>query len=159
MAELRGELIEGIITESEDESLMDRYLSGEEIDPKVLIDDLEKAVARGSFYPVLVTSAPQKIGMLELLEVMTEAFPSPAEHPMPSVTTPDGKPVTGLPPTRRARCSPRSSRPPPTPTSAGSAWSGCSPARCAPTPPCTCPATAAPPAATRTTTTTSASAR
>ena len=75
---------------------MDRYLSGEEIDPKVLIEDLEKAVARGSFYPVLVASAPQKIGMLELLEVMTEAFPSPAEHPLPSVTTPDGKPVTGL---------------------------------------------------------------
>ena len=96
MEELRGELIEGIITESEDESLMDRYLSGEEIDPKVLIEDLEKAVARGSFYPVLVTSAPQRIGMLELLEVMTEAFPSPAEHPLPAVTTPDGKPVSGL---------------------------------------------------------------
>src|SRR5579864_3730515 len=32
MTELRGELIEGIITESEDETLMDRYLSGEEID-------------------------------------------------------------------------------------------------------------------------------
>ena len=60
MADLRGELIEGIITESEDETLMDRYLSGEEIDPKVLIDDLEKAVARGSFYPVLVASAPHE---------------------------------------------------------------------------------------------------
>ncbi len=94
----RGELIEGIITESEDESLMDRYLSGEDIDPKVLIEDLEKAVARGSFYPVLVaSSAPQnRMGMLELLEVMTQAFPSPAEHPLPTVTTPDGKPVTGL---------------------------------------------------------------
>ncbi len=96
MTALRGELIEGIITESEDETLMDRYLSGEDIDPKVLIEDLEKAVARGSFYPVLVTSAPQKMGMLELLEVMTQAFPSPAEHPIPAVTTPDGKPVTGL---------------------------------------------------------------
>src|ERR1700758_4122270 len=96
MEELRGELIEGIIQESEDESLMDRYLSGEEIDPKVLIEDLEKAVGRGRFYPVLVASAPQKIGMLELLEVMTEAFPSPAEHSLPPVTTPDGKPVPGL---------------------------------------------------------------
>jgi elongation factor G len=92
----RGELIEGIITESEDETLMDRYLSGEEIDPKVLIDDLEKAVAHGSFYPVLAASAAQKTGMLELLEVMTQAFPSPAEHPLPAVTTPDGTPVTGL---------------------------------------------------------------
>jgi elongation factor G len=96
MEELRSELIEGIIQESEDESLMDRYLSGEEIDPKVLIEDLEKAVARGSFYPVLAASSPQRIGMLELLEVMTEAFPSPAEHPLPAVTTPDGKPVSGL---------------------------------------------------------------
>ena len=34
--------------------------------------------------------------MTELLEVMTQAFPSPAEHPLPAVTTPDGKPVTGL---------------------------------------------------------------
>ena len=49
----RDALIEGIITESEDETLMDRYLSGEEIDTDVLIADLEKAVARGSFYPVL----------------------------------------------------------------------------------------------------------
>jgi elongation factor G len=94
--ELRGELIEGIITESEDESLMDRYLSGEPIDPKVLIDDLEKAVARGSFYPVLMTSGTQGRGLDELLEVMTQAFPAPAEHPLPPVTTVDGKPVTGL---------------------------------------------------------------
>ena len=49
----RGALIEGIIAESEDETLMDRYLEGEEIPPDVLIADLETAVARGSFHPVL----------------------------------------------------------------------------------------------------------
>jgi elongation factor G len=80
---MRDELIEGIITESEDETLMDRYLSGESIDTKVLIADLEKAVARGSFYPVLLTSATTGLGMDELLEVITQAFPSPLEHPMP----------------------------------------------------------------------------
>jgi len=94
--EARSALIEAIIQESEDEGLMDRYLSGEAIDPKVLIEDLEKAVAQGSFYPVLAASAPHGIGMTELLEVMTQAFPSPSEHPLPTVTTPDGKPVTGL---------------------------------------------------------------
>jgi elongation factor G len=94
--ESRSALIEAIIQESEDESLMDRYLEGEAIDPKVLIEDLEKAVARGSFYPVIPASAPLGIGMPELLEVMTQAFPSPAEHPLPPVTTPDGKPVSGL---------------------------------------------------------------
>jgi elongation factor G len=94
--ELRGSLIEGIIQESEDETLMDSYLAGEEIDPKGLIEDLERAVARGSFYPVLVASSPHGIGLAELLEVMTQAFPSPQEHPLPAVTTLDGKPVTGL---------------------------------------------------------------
>ncbi|MGC1286046.1 MAG: elongation factor G-like protein EF-G2 [Streptosporangiaceae bacterium] len=94
--ESRSALIEAIIQESEDEGLMDRYLSGEDIDAKVLIEDLEKAVARGSFYPVIPASSPLGIGMAELLEVMTQAFPSPAEHPLPPVTSPDGKPVSGL---------------------------------------------------------------
>jgi elongation factor G len=97
-SELRSALIEGIIQESEDESLMDRYLEGggDDIDPKVLIEDLEKAVAQGSFFPVLTTSSPQAVGLAELLEVMTQAFPAPGEHPLPGVTTLDGKSVTGL---------------------------------------------------------------
>ncbi|MGH3303438.1 MAG: elongation factor G-like protein EF-G2 [Streptosporangiaceae bacterium] len=96
VAEARGALIEAIIQESEDESLMDSYLSGAELDVKGLIEDLEKAVARGSFYPMLASSAPHGIGMAELLEVITQAFPSPAEHPMPTVTTAGGKPVDSL---------------------------------------------------------------
>jgi elongation factor G len=96
LAEARGELIESIIEESEDESLMDRYLSGEVIDQKVLIDDLEKAVARGSFYPVIPAAAQQGIGLDELLEIITQAFPAPSEHPLPAVATPDGKPVSGI---------------------------------------------------------------
>jgi elongation factor G len=96
VSEQRSVLIEAIIQESEDESLMDRYLSGEDIDAKVLIEDLEKAVARGSFYPVIPAASPLGIGTTELLEIMTQAFPSPQEHPLPPVTTPDGKPVTGL---------------------------------------------------------------
>ncbi|MFF5212083.1 elongation factor G-like protein EF-G2 [Streptosporangium sp. NPDC000396] len=92
--ERRGALIEGIIQESEDESLMDRYLSGEEIDTKVLIDDLEKAVARGGFYPVLATGTG--VGAQEVLELITQGFPSPLEHPMPEITSIDGKPVSGI---------------------------------------------------------------
>jgi elongation factor G len=88
----RNALIEGIIAESEDETLMDRYLSGEDIDLKVLVDDLETAVARGSFYPVLAAASPSGLGTVELLEVMTQAFPSPLEHDVPPVTSPEGKP-------------------------------------------------------------------
>ncbi|HEX6197349.1 MAG TPA: elongation factor G-like protein EF-G2 [Jiangellaceae bacterium] len=90
--EARGALIEAIIEESEDESLMDRYLSGEQIDPKVLVTDLEKAVAKGSFYPVIPVDSATGVGTAELLEIITSAFPPPSEHPMPEVTTLDGKP-------------------------------------------------------------------
>ncbi|MEU8801729.1 elongation factor G-like protein EF-G2 [Spirillospora sp. NPDC048819] len=106
IAEQRASLIEGIIQESEDETLMDRYLSGEDLDVKALIEDLETAVARGSFYPVMATSVPHGdhpgpvIGMLELLEVITQAFPSPLEHGIPPVT-----PVRGGPP-RELACDP-----------------------------------------------------
>ncbi|GEB62004.1 elongation factor G-like protein EF-G2 [Streptomyces gardneri] len=102
IAEARARLIEGIIAESEDETLMDRYLGGEEIDVKTLVDDLEKAVARGSFHPVLAAApasdgGTQGLGTLELLELITGGFPSPLEHEPPAVTTPDGQarpPVT-----------------------------------------------------------------
>ncbi len=100
IADSRDALIEAIIAESEDETLMDRYLAGEQIDTKILIDDLETAIARGTFYPVLATAVPSQtspdsppvIGMIELLEVLTSAFPSPLEHEVPAVTRPDGRP-------------------------------------------------------------------
>jgi elongation factor G len=62
----------------------------------VLIEDLETAVARGSFYPVLPAASPHGIGLAEVLEVMTEAFPAPEEHPLPAVSSLDGKPVGGI---------------------------------------------------------------
>ncbi|HVT20296.1 MAG TPA: elongation factor G-like protein EF-G2 [Mycobacteriales bacterium] len=94
--EHRNALIEGVIAESEDETLMDRYLGGEEIDVKVLVDDLETAVARGHFFPVLAACSATGLGMTELLEVLTSAFPSPLEHPVLPVTRPDGSPVEPL---------------------------------------------------------------
>jgi elongation factor G len=94
--EMRGTLIEGIIEESEDETLMERYLGGEEIDQSVLIDDLEKAVARASFFPVIPACSGTGVGTLELLEIITSAFPSPPEHRLPEVFTPQGKARDGL---------------------------------------------------------------
>ncbi|MGW2519902.1 elongation factor G-like protein EF-G2 [Streptomyces sp. NPDC001617] len=94
--EARNRLIEGIISESEDETLMDRYLGGEQIDFKTLVDDLERAVARGVFHPVLAAApaaegSKQGLGTVELLELVTGGFPTPFEHPTPGVTTIDGK--------------------------------------------------------------------
>ncbi|MFG3656364.1 elongation factor G-like protein EF-G2 [Streptomyces sp. NPDC047706] len=95
--EARNRLIEGIIAESEDETLMDRYLGGERIDVKTLVQDLERAVARGSFFPVLAAApatdgARQGLGTVEVLELVTGGFPTPLEHDPPKVTTIDGRP-------------------------------------------------------------------
>src|SRR2546423_5236364 len=86
IAEARNELLEGIIAESDDETLMDRYLSGEEIDTATIIEDLEKAVVRGSVYPVVPVCAETRVGLDALLEVLTSGFPSPLEHELPPVT-------------------------------------------------------------------------
>ncbi|MGW2654653.1 elongation factor G-like protein EF-G2 [Streptomyces sp. NPDC001478] len=101
LAEARDRLIEGIIAESEDETLMDRYLAGDPIDVRTLVDDLERAVARGTFHPVL-TAAPatggarQGLGTVELLDLITGGFPTPLERPLPAVGTPDGAPLPAL---------------------------------------------------------------
>jgi elongation factor G len=90
-AEQRGALIEGVIEESEDETLMERYVGGEEIDPKLLVEDLERAVARGSFFPVVPVDSSTGVGAAELLDLVVSAFPSPLEHRMPQTFTPAGK--------------------------------------------------------------------
>jgi elongation factor G len=93
---LRGELIEGIIGESEDETLMDRYLGGEELAVADLVADLETAVARGHFHPVLYAAPLAGVGIPELLDLLVSAFPSPLEHGCPAVTRPDGSPAPAL---------------------------------------------------------------
>jgi elongation factor G len=92
--EPRGALIEAIINNSEDETLLDRYLSGDEIGLDVLIDDLETAVARGTFYPVLPVCAQTSKRWMA---------------PTPKLSSA----------TRTARCSPKWCAPPSTRISAG----------------------------------------
>jgi len=100
IADARNALLEDIIAESEDETLMERYLAGEQIEDSVIIEDLEKAVARGSFYPVIPVCAQTKVGLDALLELMTRAFPSPLERELPPVSGVDGSPREPL------RCDP-----------------------------------------------------
>ena len=93
----RNELIEGVITESEDETLMDRFIAGETIEVDALAVDLERAVTRAHFHPVMghaVTSA--NVGAELILDLIVRGFPSPAEHPLPTVSTIDGAPAQPL---------------------------------------------------------------
>ena len=86
----RGPLIEAIIQESEDDSLMDRYLSGEELETDSLLDDLMKAVATANLYPVVPVSSATGVGVEELLRLIEHGFPTPSLHPNPHTTTPAG---------------------------------------------------------------------
>ncbi len=98
--EPRGRLIEAIVTESEDESLLDSWVAGEDIDMDVVISDMEKAVVRGEFYPLVAINPVNGLGILEVLELVAKGFPSPLEHKDVQATTPDGKPRKPL------RCDP-----------------------------------------------------
>lgn len=88
----RNVLVEGVITESEDETLLDRFMAGEPIDAGTLVADLETAVARGTLYPVLPAAAGG-FGAREILALITDGFPSPLEAEPPLVTAIDGAPA------------------------------------------------------------------
>jgi elongation factor G len=92
IADDRNTLIEGIIAESEDETLMDRYLGGEEVTADTLVTDLEKAVAKGNFYPVIPVCSATGVGLDALLDALVTGAPSPLEHDLPVVTGVDGAP-------------------------------------------------------------------
>ncbi|CAO5168247.1 Elongation factor G-like protein [Frankia sp. AiPs1] len=104
----RAALVEGIIAESEDEALLEQYLSGADPDADLLAADLATAVARADFFPVLPTGtlsaaggfskmaatsrAAGGFGSLELLDLFATGFPAPSEHPLGSLCRPDGSP-------------------------------------------------------------------
>ncbi|GAA4959459.1 hypothetical protein GCM10023238_27890 [Streptomyces heliomycini] len=72
---------------------MDRYLGGEHVDVETLIGDLERAVARGAFFPVLA-AAPAADGARQdshgrTAGLGTGRLPDPLEHGAPNVTTLD----------------------------------------------------------------------
>ncbi|HEX7462632.1 MAG TPA: elongation factor G-like protein EF-G2 [Dermatophilaceae bacterium] len=92
----RSDLIEAIIQESEDDTLLDRYLGGEDVDIDVVEADLLTAVSRGRFHPVIPVSTETGVGTVELLHLLTAAFPAPTLHPLPAATTPNGHPLPPL---------------------------------------------------------------
>jgi len=80
--EYRAALIEGIIQESEDDALMDRYLEGDVLKQDELVEDLTKAIYTGRFFPVVPVNSLNEVGTEELLTVIKNAFPNPSRHPV-----------------------------------------------------------------------------
>jgi elongation factor G len=86
----RGDLIEAVIEESEDEALLEGYLGGEDVDTEAVSKDLRMAIATARFFPILPTHAPGGVGVDALLELFEHGFPSPAGASIPRVFTPAG---------------------------------------------------------------------
>jgi elongation factor G len=83
-------LIESIIEESEDETLLDRHLSGEQIDLGIVLPDLRAAVATARFFPIIPAHAPTGMGIEGLFELFEQGFPSPVSAPLPTIYKPSG---------------------------------------------------------------------
>jgi len=96
LEERRTELMESIIEESEDEELLERHLSGADIDLEVVAPDLRAAIATARFFPILPTHAPSGIGVDGLYELFERGFPAPSAAGMPTVYTAAGRPFGEL---------------------------------------------------------------
>ncbi|MER5639872.1 elongation factor G [Kitasatospora sp. NPDC002227] len=75
--EARARLVEAIA--GEDDTLLERYLAGEELDSAALTAALRREFLQGALHPV-VASAPPLGGAAELLDLIAEIFPTPLER-------------------------------------------------------------------------------
>jgi len=90
---LRAELLEAVLTGSDDEELFERFLDDAEPPPEVLDRELAAAVDRGDLQPVLVTAPPRGVGLTELCDLLATALPATAGQPGPAILHPDGSPA------------------------------------------------------------------
>ncbi len=89
----RLQIVEAILAEAEDDDLLSRFLSGEELDAGVLAGEMHAAISRGHLHPVLVSATtPAGCGATELAEVMAQGCASPMSARLPMVTSPLGEP-------------------------------------------------------------------
>ena len=89
----RSDFLEGVITESEDDDLMERYLEGEDLAIESVRADLLTAIAHGTFHPVVPVQPANGVGVEELFSIIENGFPHPALHPLPTVTSVDGSEI------------------------------------------------------------------
>ncbi len=96
VAGVRGDLVEAILADSEDDALVQDWLEDREPDPGRLEAALHAAVRRGGFAPAVVVGARSGVGVPELLDLLVTALPGPGESPCPDVAHTDGSPAAPL---------------------------------------------------------------
>jgi elongation factor G len=76
--EAKVQLFEAIA--ESDDTLLEKYLEGEEITPEEAFEGLRRGIAGGVIIPVLATSAERMIGVDRLLDVIAGSAPSPVDR-------------------------------------------------------------------------------
>jgi elongation factor G len=79
--EYRTQLLDAVV--ETDETLMARYLDGEELPAEDVAHALKDAVTRDEIYPVACAVATKGLGTTALLDLLVEGVPSPAKKPIP----------------------------------------------------------------------------
>src|SRR5881398_964791 len=79
--EYREKLLDAVV--ETDESLMERYLDGQELSPEEVAKALKDAVTRGEVFPVACGVASKNLGTVALLDLVVEGVPSPAKKGTP----------------------------------------------------------------------------
>src|SRR5438309_8765949 len=77
----RERLLDAVV--ETDESLMERYLDGQELSPEEVAKALKDAVTRGEVFPVACGVASKNLGTTALLDLLVEGVPSPAKKGAP----------------------------------------------------------------------------
>lgn len=93
----RGPLMEGLIQEAEDDQLMESWLEGQDPGRDYLLDDLMKATARATLFPVVPVVQNSGVGTEELLSLIEHGFPTPSLHPNPPMTRLNGEDAGAAP--------------------------------------------------------------
>jgi elongation factor G len=88
VAEYREKLLDAVVLT--DESLMESYLAGEELDPTAVAAALKSAVTTDELYPVACGVATKNLGTHALLDLLVEGVPSPVRKGTTGIDTGGG---------------------------------------------------------------------
>src|SRR5436309_6434417 len=80
--EYREKLLDAVV--ETDESLMERYLDGQELGVEEVAHALKDGVTRGELFPVAAAVATKNLGTTALLDLLVEGVPSPAKKGAPA---------------------------------------------------------------------------
>ncbi|MDT8320462.1 MAG: elongation factor G [Xanthomonadales bacterium] len=88
LAEAHEAIIDQVVETSE--TLMEKYLEGEELDRQELHDAFERALREGHLVPICFTSAATGAGLGEFLKLCKRLLPNPAEGNPPLIMQGEG---------------------------------------------------------------------